>query len=442
MARQLPGQIIAKQPETLKFRLALPRSLNAGLYRLRLSTEGKPLSYTLPFAVSDTRELVIDTPPVTPVDLSSPLTINGTIGEPNQTDNFLIDVKAGEEIMLEADAMALGNFLDPALTIFDTAGEVVAYLDETAPNGFDKEPPNIDVRLVHKFVKGGRYRVELRDAGLRGAPSFVYRLLAGHPAPDFEVYARTNQLSVLPGQKAEVPVRVRRFGGWNTPVRVWIEGLPGQIESRSMAAEPVNTRFRGTFGEDFFFDGTNLEIPVHAHANAAPGVHTLRIRASGVINGKTIERAATVHYPWQETGYLRGPSDDGELTLTVAQPKSEAALRLSLHPATARLRGTRARQALAVTAIDAKGLEQDVTAQARFEISTPGVFSVTAQGVVTPVGEGKSILTASFQGATATAEIRVSRPRRVAAAQFPPRCRADPDGARLYGFQLPRLGPR
>jgi len=108
-------------------------------------------------------------------------------------------------------------------------------------------------------------------------------------------------------------------GGWNTPVKVWVEGLPPRVESQSAVAQPVNTRFRGTFGEDFFFDGTNVDILLQAHTGAPPGWQPLKIRASGEMNGKRLERTALVYYPWQQTGYLRGPSEDG-MVLTVAGP--------------------------------------------------------------------------------------------------------------------------
>jgi hypothetical protein len=85
-----------------------------------------------------------------------------------------------------------------------------------------------------------------------------------------------------------------------------------------MTAEPVNTRFRGTFGEDFFFDGTNVDLPIQAHQGAPFGAFPLRVRARGTMRGKTLERTALVYYPWQQTGYIRGRADDEDLLLSVA----------------------------------------------------------------------------------------------------------------------------
>jgi hypothetical protein len=191
-------------------------------------------------------------------------------------------------------------------------------MDETAPNGFDKEPPSLDFYLVHTFERDGRYRIEMRDAGLRGRDDFVYRLSVSRANPSFEVAVLTNQVTVLPGQPAQLPVRVRRLGGWNTPIEVWVEGLPEGVSSKKILAEPVNTRFRGTFGEDFFFDGTNVDLPLETNETATLGISRLRVKARGVMGNKSVEETAAILYPWQHTGYLRGRTAEGLLLMTVA----------------------------------------------------------------------------------------------------------------------------
>jgi hypothetical protein len=262
--------------------------------------------------------VVADEPRAEPVLLEPPQVINGRIRQAKQADSFWIDARAGEQYTFEGLAMRLGNFLDPAITVYDSSGGVVAYMDETAPNGFDKEPPSLDFYLVHTFERDGRYRLEMRDAGLRGRDDFVYRLSVSHANPSFEVAVLTNQITVLPGQPAQLPVRIRRLGGWNTPIEVWVEGLPEGVSSKKVIAEPVNTRFRGTFGEDFFFDGTNVELTLEASEVATLGASKLRVKARGIINDKGIEQTASIFYPWQQTGYLRGRTTEGLLLMTVA----------------------------------------------------------------------------------------------------------------------------
>jgi hypothetical protein len=311
---------VGQEADSLQASITLPETAEPGVHRLRLIANGQPLPGALPFVISDFAETVLrGPPPAEPVALDSPRVFNGIIRRPKQADNFLLDVRDGERIMLQGDAMSLGNFLDPAVTIYDTNDRVVAYADEAAPNGFDKEPPTVDFHMAHAFERAGRYRVEFRDAGMRGSESFVYRLLIGRAEPRFEIHTLTNQLSAAPGQTALLPVRVKRTAGWSQPVEVWVDGLPARVESRRVTAEPINTRFRGTFSEDFFIDGTNVELPVQVHAGAAAGSHVLHVKARGTHEGRSLKQSARVWYPWQQTGYLRGPAGDQEFVLTIGE---------------------------------------------------------------------------------------------------------------------------
>lgn len=315
----MQAEITQRSPQRLRVRLSVPANQETGFYPLSVRVSGMEIPNPLIFAISDGREIVLsDEPTVQPLLVEPPLVINGRIRQPKQADNFWIDARAGEQYTFEGLAMRLGNFLDPAITVYDSSGGVVAYMDETAPNGFDKEPPSLDFYLVHAFERDGRYRLEMRDAGLRGRDNFAYRLSVGRAKPSFEVAVLTNQITVLPGQPAQLPVRVRRLGGWNTPIEVWVEGLPEGVSSKIVIAEPVNTRFRGTFGEDFFFDGTNVDLTLEASEAATFGASKLRVKARGIVNDKGIEQTASIFYPWQQTGYLRGRTAEGLLLMTVA----------------------------------------------------------------------------------------------------------------------------
>lgn len=313
------AEITREGPEQFRVRINVPANLETGFHSLSVRSGGVEMPNPLTFVISDGREIAVaGESRVEPVLLEPPLVINGRIRQAKQADSFWIDARAGEQYTFEGLAMRLGNFLDPAITVYDSSGGVVAYMDETAPNGFDKEPPSLDFYLVHTFERDGRYRLEMRDAGLRGRDDFVYRLSVSHANPSFEVAVLTNQITVLPGQPAQLPVRIRRLGGWNTPIEVWVEGLPEGVSCKKVIAEPVNTRFRGTFGEDFFFDGTNVDLTLEASEAAIFGASKLCVKARGIVEDKGIEHTASIFYPWQQTGYLRGSTAEGLVLMTVA----------------------------------------------------------------------------------------------------------------------------
>src|SRR4029450_13686739 len=165
-------------------RIAIPAGSTPGVYPLRLRSGEIELPNAVPFVVSEFREEVVaDGERQTSLEMKSPVVLNGVIRTSHKKDASTIEAGAGERWTFQGDAMSLGNFLDAAVTILDEAANVVAYMDEAAPNGFDKEPTTVDFRLVPRFEKAGRYRVELRDAALRGHETFVYRLLVGKIEP-------------------------------------------------------------------------------------------------------------------------------------------------------------------------------------------------------------------------------------------------------------------
>jgi hypothetical protein len=61
-----------------------------------------------------------------------------------------------------------------------------------------------------------------------------------------------------------------------------------------------------------------VELPLQAHAGAKFAATPLQVRARGTFEGRTLEAKAAVHYPWQQTGYMRGPAEDQQMVLTVA----------------------------------------------------------------------------------------------------------------------------
>jgi Protein of unknown function (DUF1549)/Protein of unknown function (DUF1553) len=88
---------------------------------------------------------------------------------------------------------------------------------------------------------------------------------------------------------------------------------------------------------------------------------------------------------------------------SAAEPASNG---LTVFPASVTLRGKESRQRLIVTET-INGKPVDRTRQARFRGQTPAIISVSAEGVVTPAGNGEGVVVASVNGKEARATIRV-----------------------------------
>lgn len=287
---------------------------------MRLASEAGELPNPLVFSVSDDPEVAKLR--YKAFRIRAPVVINGVMDQSEAVDSFELVAAAGQTYAFDGEGMRLGSFLDPAILIYDATDNLVAYLDDTAPNAFDKEPSSVDFHLVHTFEQAGSYKVLFHDAGKRGHPTFVYRLAVRQARPDFELGVLTNQTTVRKGESSGLRVRVRRTGGWNLPVDVWIDNLPKGIVSQKTTADPTHTRIRGTFGEDFFVDGTNVELPLEARSNALAGRWPLVVRGRGVLDGRVVERIAKVFYPWQKTGFVRGATAEQQMVLTLAEAET------------------------------------------------------------------------------------------------------------------------
>lgn len=93
--------------------------------------------------------------------------------------------------------------------------------------------------------------------------------------------------------------------------------------------------------------------------------------------------------------------------LLLLSPAIASADTLSITPAQATLRGKAAQQRLIVTATkDGKAIDR--TREARFESLSPKIVAVTADGIVTPVGDGTGVIVARVDGMEARANVTVA----------------------------------
>jgi len=212
--------------------------------------------------------------------------------------------------------MKLGYLDDPLVAIYTLDGNLLISHDDRLQQNGD-EPPNLDSYLVYKFKKAGRYVAMIRDCADRGDPNYIYRLAISRAKPDFDLRSLTPELTLFRGRTVLLPVRVRRFGGWSTPVEVWLDKPPAGISGETVVAQPKDTIVKDNCALDRQLDGTNVSIPVRVAPGTKGGVYPLKLLARGMIDGKFVEHTAEILYWWERVGKVSGPVEDQKLLVTV-----------------------------------------------------------------------------------------------------------------------------
>ncbi len=313
------GKVLSATGDLLTFRLDLPSSVPAGRYVLHAFAGEVESPLPVPLIVSDLEER-LSTPArnrAEPQPVSAPAAYNGVLERRREIHFFSLDARAGERLVFDVDAMKLGYLVDPILAIYTPGGDLLAFDDDRLQqNG--KQVPNLDPYLVYTFEKAGRYTVMLRDLAQRGNPNYVYRLAIYPAEPDFELRAMAPTVTLYRGQTVTLPVRVRRNGGWDKPVEVWVDNPPPGVSNEKRVAEPKPTIVTDDCALERRLDGTDVSVPLTVASDAGLGAYTLRLRARGVLNGRVVEHGAEIQYKWDTVGKVSGPIEDQQLVATVA----------------------------------------------------------------------------------------------------------------------------
>ncbi len=312
------GEILKKHPQRLRFRLTLPSDLQPGQHPLHALTDATEAPLPVPLVISHLQEDLVANAPdrTTPQAVPLPAALTGVLERRKASHFFTFQVEAAQRVAFQADSMKLGYLLDPALILYDDQGQQLAYQDEPAPTS-GKQMPSLDPYLEHEFQKAGRYHLMIRDSAQRGFPNYVYRLRIEPVEPNFVLQTLTATHTLFRGRNNLLPVRVRRLGGWDAPVDVWIENPPEGFRVGKTVAEPRNTIYKGTCGEDLAIHGTDVQLQLELAEETPAGHYPLRVRARGQSAGKRVERTADVLYRWGSVGKIMGPTQDQRLLVTV-----------------------------------------------------------------------------------------------------------------------------
>ena len=266
ISRLSPSANAMRPDSELPFLVELKQDAPPGVYPLRIVTDDG-ISNVVLFSVGDlpeTEEIEAANPkqyndsPKTAEKLTVPGVITGTLMGAD-IDFYSFSAKAGERIVFEVEASAVGSAIDPAIEILDAAGKTLAKNDDGPGAG-------IDSRIEIAFAKAGTYFLRVHDSKYSDQAVNFYRLKAGS-------YPYADALFPLGWKRGEA-VSVELMGG-NLPQPVTIRPET-QAKGRYL---PVNVP--GSASLPMLFE---LSQEPHALEPAGAGPHEL---TPGVIlNGR------------------------------------------------------------------------------------------------------------------------------------------------------------
>lgn len=291
--------------------------------------------------------------------------VNGRVSRPGEIDSYRLQVRPGEEWMIETQAAILGTSqLYTLLALYDQDGEKIASAGDQPPEELLSNistraetlgDPAIGLRIPDGVTE---LRVTVEDLLGRGGPGYGYRLAAQRQPADFMVRLDDTQINIPQGGTTSVSLTMDRRG-YDGAVEIIAKGLPPGVivEGGNIPAE-----FGGMTTQRQSLRG---RLMLSAAEDAEPGPISLSLHAEGrTEDGRLIRRpvrTSTVVTPVAGTKQrpVRIPGRSGEIDAVVAGPG----------PATIKVLSERSLRLI-------QGIRHDI--RWTYETHAPGVKAVTA----------------------------------------------------------------
>ncbi|MCX7827161.1 MAG: PPC domain-containing protein, partial [Verrucomicrobiae bacterium] len=251
---------------------------SAGICQLSVRKDGC-VSNFVPFALDTLPECVAEEsaggkPHVQRVTL--PIIVNGRIEQPDDTDIFCFEGKAGQPIVAEVMARRLNSPLDSVLRLTDATGNLVAFNDDHTDKGAGLTTHHADSYVSATLPKDGAYLLYLTDTQHKGGPEYAYRLRISALQPDFALRVVPSSISARAGATIPLTVYALRKDGFAGDIALSLKNAQGF----KLAGAKVPAK------ED------KVKITLTAPSSARAEPYTLEFEGRAIIAGREVVRAA------------------------------------------------------------------------------------------------------------------------------------------------------
>ena len=266
---QLKGVSLGGTSEIL---LSLAPDAETGRQEIRAST-ALGLSNPFPFDVSDL-PAVAEAEPNSALDqadtVSLPVAVDGRINKSGDYDALKFQVGKDQRVSFEIQAFRHGSPLDAVLILTDRAGNVLQRNDDAVGS---------DAKLDYTFKEAGEYIIIVEDLLNRGGDEYGYRLSASIPKPDFSITLVQDAVRLRRGGRVPIRCEVNRMNGFNRPVRIYCEGLPGGVYAEPLVLAPED-------GSGFLVLNATREVEMESFPLVVKGAAGQESREAAVLTGK------------------------------------------------------------------------------------------------------------------------------------------------------------
>lgn len=199
--------------------------------------------------------------------------VSARFAEKGDVDTFRFAGKKGHKLAVVARAYELNAPTEVYLRVLDARGAEVGKSDPAQPTARVEFTPSAD----------GDYFAAAENLNYLYGPTEVYHLSVTPVAPDFEVSLGLDRFDVAPGGSAVLPVTgLTRLNGYAGPVDLTVTGIDGLTGTLTLPAGANPT----------------LQAPAYLliglKPGAKPGPYGVAVRAVARIDGKEVEKRATV----------------------------------------------------------------------------------------------------------------------------------------------------
>ncbi len=200
----------------------------------RARVPGKNVSLPLPFVRGEGQEKLEPTTKG-PHRLADSQVVNGRISKTGETDRYSLNVKEGEEWLIETQAAGLGtSHLYTLLTLHDQNGKKLGSAGDQEPEELlsfirARDETFGDPHIGFEVPKGvSRIDLTMEDLLGRGGPGYGYRLVARKQPGDFVLRLDEAVVNIPQDGSTSLSVTMDRRG-YEGAVRLVVEGVPDDV---------------------------------------------------------------------------------------------------------------------------------------------------------------------------------------------------------------------